>query len=55
MCEDLGVKGEQMGVMGGKGEQVGDRRWMMGCKWLEKRRGLMGKEKKLGLGLLYWV
>ena len=46
-----------MEVMGRKCKQVGDGRWMMGYKWLEKCGGLKGEEKKLGLGLglLCWA
>ena len=51
----MGRPNGQVGLIGGKCEQVGDRRWMMGCKWLGKTWGLKGKEKKLGLGLLCWA
>ena len=50
------MKGKQVGVMGEKGEQVGDGRWMMGCKWLEKtweragERLLIGKRKEKEIG-----
>ena len=49
------MKSEQVGVMGGKGEQMGDGRWMMGSSGLGKMWGPAGKRKErkeIGLGIV---